>query len=249
MKVAVASMGTVPEAWVGIRFGMCSQFLVFDLDTMDYVVVSVPPRSEDRDRVSLAAIRAVAKQDVSAIITGNIKEICCQTFQDLGIDVIDGVEGMTVQEAIEHYKATGLQTPESRKGILTRVAIASRGEGLDAPLEVRFGDCSSFVLVDPTTMEWKIVRVESKEPGQKVNREAIRAVARSGAVVLITPEIHPECCMVLQALAIAVYLAPEGVTVREALELYEAGELEPSPATMFAYPPSENPKQAPNSGA
>lgn len=244
MKVAVASMGTVPEAWVGIRFGMCSQFLVFDLDTMDYVVVSVPPRPEDRDRVSLSAIRAVAKQDVSAVITGNIKDICRQTLQDLGIDVIDGVEGMTVQEAIEHYKATGLATPESRKGILTRVAVASHGEGLDASLEIRFGDCSSFVLVEPTTMEWKIVRVEPREPGQKVNREAIRTVAQSGAAVLITPEIHPECCMVLQALAVTVYLAPEGITVREAIELYEAGELQLSPTTALAYPPSENPKEA-----
>jgi len=244
MKVAVASMGTVPEAWVGIRFGICSQFLVFDLDTMDYVVVSVPPRLEDRERVSLTAIRAVAKQDVSAVITGDIKDICRQTLQDLGIDVIDGVEGMTVQEAIEHYKATGLQTPESRKGILTRVAVASHGEGLDAPLEIRFGICSSFVVVEPTTMEWETVRVEPDGPAQRVSRKAIRAVARSGAAVLITPEIRPECCMVLQALAIAVYLAPQGITVREAIELYEAGELEPSPATAFAYPPSENPKAA-----
>ena len=244
MKVAVASMGTVPEAWVGIRFGICSQFLVFDLDTMDYVVLSVPPRLEDGERVSLTAIRAVAKQDVSAVITGDIKDICRQTLQDLGIDVIDGVEGMTVQEAIEHYKATGLQTPESRKGILTRVAVASHGEGLDAPLEIRFGICSSFVVVEPTTMEWETVRVEPDGPAQRVSRKAIRAVARSGAAVLIAPEIRPECCMVLQALAIAVYLAPEGITVRKAIELYEAGELEPSPATAFTYPPSENQKAA-----
>ena len=61
-------------------------------------------------------------------------------------------------------------------------------------------------------------------------------MAQSGAAVLITSEIHPECCMVLQALAITAYLAPEGITVREAIRLYEAGELEPSPATPFATP-------------
>jgi predicted Fe-Mo cluster-binding NifX family protein len=225
MKVAVASMGTVPEAWVGIRFGMCSQFLVFDLDTMDYVVVSVPPSLEERERVSLAAIRAVAQQGVSAVITGSIKDICRQTLLNLGIDVIDGVEGMTVQEAIEHYRATGLETPESRKGIPTRIAVASHGEGLDAPLEIRFGLCTSFVVVEPKTMEWEVIRVEPDGPANKVNRKAVRAAARSGVTVLITPEIHPECCMVLHALAIAVYLAPKGVTVREAIELYEAGEL------------------------
>lgn len=234
MKIAVASMGTVPEAWVGIRFGMCSQFLVFDLDTMEYVVVSVPPHLESPERVSLAAIRAVAKQDASVIITGHIKDICRQTLLNLGIEVIDGVEGMTVREAVEHYKATGLQTPESRKGIPTRIAVASHGEGLEAPLEIHFGICSSFVIVDPTTMEWEIVRVEPDGPAQKVNRKVIRAVARSGAAVLIAPQIHPECCLALRALAIAVYLAPEGITVREAIERYEGGELEPSPATPFS---------------
>jgi predicted Fe-Mo cluster-binding NifX family protein len=213
---------------------MCSQFLVFDLDTMDYVVVSVPPSLEERERVSLAAIRAVAQQGVSAVITGSIKDICRQTLLNLGIDVIDGVEGMTVQEAIEHYRATGLETPESRKGIPTRIAVASHGEGLDAPLEIRFGLCTSFVVVEPKTTEWEVIRVEPDGPAQKVNRNAVRAAARSGVTVLITPEIHPECCMVLHALAIAVYLAPKGVTVREAIELYEAGELEPSPATWLA---------------
>ena len=236
MKVAVASMGTVPEAWVGIKFGMCSQFLVFDTDTMECIVMSVPPHQQESEQVNLTAIRAIAQQDVSTVITGNIKPICRQTLQNLGIQVIDGVEGMTVQEAIEHYKATGLQTPESRKGILTRVAVASHGEGLDASLETRLGVCSSFIVVEPTTMEWKVVRVEPDGPAQTVNRKVIRAVARSGASVLITPEIHPECCMVLRALAIGVYIAPTGITVREAIELYEAGELELSFASPFANP-------------
>jgi predicted Fe-Mo cluster-binding NifX family protein len=227
-------MGTVPEAWVGIRFGMCSQFLVFDLDTMEYIVVSVPPHLERPERVSLAAIRAIAKQDVSVVITGHIKDICRQTLLNLGIDVIDGVEGMTVREAIEHYKATGLETPGSRKGLPTRVAVVSHGEGLDAPMELRFGICASFVVVDPTTMEWEVVRVEPDGPAKEVSMEGIRAVARSGATVLITPQIHPECCMALRALAISVYLAPEGITVREAIERYERGELELSLATPFS---------------
>jgi predicted Fe-Mo cluster-binding NifX family protein len=232
MKVAVASMGTVPEAWVGIKFGICSQFLVFDLDTMEYVVLSVPPRQEGPDRISLTAIRAVAKQDVSAVITGDIKDVCRRTLLDLGIDVIDGVEGMTVAEAIERYKVTGLQAPEERKGMPTRIAVVSRGEGLEATLEADFRACTSFVVVDPRTKDWIKIKVEPSGVSQKMHAEAIRAVARSGATVLITPQIQPECCMALQALAIEVYLAPEGITVGEAVARYEAGELEPSPVTF-----------------
>ncbi len=227
MKVAVASMGTVPEALVGVLFGMCSQFLVFDLDTMEYVVVSVPPRQEDQDRVSLAAIRAVATQGVSAVITGHVKEICRQTLFDLGIDVIDGVEGMTVHDAIERYRATGLATPGSRKGFVNRIAVTSSGEGLEARLETPLHTCTSFIVVDPATNEWKVVRVEPDGPPREVSLNAIRTVVRSGAGVLIAPQVHPECCMALQALAVTVYIAPEGITVGDAIEMYEGGQLEP----------------------
>ena len=225
MKVAVASMGTVPDALVGIRFGMCSQFLVFDLDTMEYVVVRVPPHLEDPEKVSLAAIRAVAGQGVSAVITGRIREICRETMLNLGIDVIDGVEGMTVQEAIGRYKATGLETPESRRGFITGIAVVSRGEGLEGHLETPLGACTSFVVVDPSTKAWEMVQVEPDGPAREVNLNAIRAVVRSGAGVVITPQIDPECCMALQALAVAVCVAPEGITVRDAVELYMSGEL------------------------
>jgi len=51
---------------------------------------------------------------------------------------------------------------------------------------------------------------------------------RSGASVLITPQIHPECCAALQALAVAVVIAPQGITVREAIERYEGGQLQES---------------------
>ena len=219
-------MGTVPEALVGVRFGMCSQFLVFELDTMEYVVVSVPPRPEDQDRVSVAAIRAVAKQDVAAVITGHIKEVCCETLFGLGIDVIDGVEGMTVREAIERYKSSGLQTPGSRKGFINRIAVVSSGEGLDALLEIPLHVCTAFVVVDPATNAWEVVRSEPNGSSREVSLNAIRTIVGSGAGVLIAPQVHPECCMALQALAVAVYIAPAGITVREAIGMYEGGQLE-----------------------
>jgi predicted Fe-Mo cluster-binding NifX family protein len=226
MKVAVASLGTVPEALVGIRFGACSQFLVFDLDTMLYVVVSVPPHQGPEEHVSLEAIRAVARQDVSAVITGAIKDACRRTLEELGIDVIAGVQGMTVVEAVERFRATRLAAPESRQGAITRIAVASDGEGLDARMEAGFNGCMSFTIVDPQTKEWDAVRVEHGSPAKAVNLDGVRAVVRSGAGVVITPQLSAACCMALQALAVAAYTAPAGITVREAIERYERGELE-----------------------
>jgi predicted Fe-Mo cluster-binding NifX family protein len=226
MKVAVASLGTVPEALVGIRFGTCSQFLVFDLDTMSHVVISVPPRAEPPDHVSLEAIRAVARQDVEAVITGDIKDVCRRTLQELGIDVISGVRGMSVLEAVERYKADRLAEPSARIGAITRIAVVADGEGLDALLHEEVGTCTSFTIVDPQSGRWEVVRVEHAVPAHKVDLSGVRAIVRSGAAVVITAHVSAACCMALQALAVPAHLAPAGITVREAIDRYGRGELE-----------------------
>lgn len=226
MKIAVASQGTVPEALVGVRFGVCTQFLVFDTETQEYLLMRVPPRQEPSDQVSLTAIRALAGQGVSVVITGEIKERCRQTLEALGIEVIDGVTGMTVQEAVARYQASGMRVPESRRGWVTKIAVVATGEGLEAFLDMPLEICTSFVIVDPATLEWRVVEIPARGPAREVSLAGVRAIVESGAGVLITPRIHPECCMALQALAVSVYLAPEGITVREALQLYQAGQLE-----------------------
>ena len=195
MKVAVASLGTVPEALVGIRFGACSQFLVFDLDTMAYVVIGVTPHQQPEEHVSLEAIRAVVRRDVSAVITGAIKD-------------------------------TRLAAPESRQGPVVRIAVASHGEGMDARLETGFGDCVSFTIVNPQTKEWDAVRVEHGAAARAGSLDGVRTVVRNGAGVVITPQLSHGCHRALQVLAVAVYIAPAGITVREAIELYEQGRLE-----------------------
>jgi predicted Fe-Mo cluster-binding NifX family protein len=225
MKVAVASLGLVPEALVGIRFGTCSQFLIFDLESMQYVVVSVTPRQEPSEHVSLEAIRAIAKQDVSAVITGNIKEICRQTLQELGIEVIAGVQGMTVIEAVERFKANRLGAPEGRQGPLSRIAVAAAGEGLEALLHAGLDACTSFTIVDPLSKEWEVIRLEHGGQAHKVNLSGIRSIVSNGASVVITTQLSPSCCIALQALAVEAFLAPQGITVREAIELYDRGEL------------------------
>jgi predicted Fe-Mo cluster-binding NifX family protein len=226
MKVAVASLGTVPEALVGIRFGTCSQFLVFDLDTMSHVVISVTPRTEPADHVSLEAIRAVARQDVAAVITGDIKDTCRRTLHELGIDVISGVRNMTVLEAVDRYKADRLAEPSSRTGTITRIAVVADGEGLAARLHEDVGTCTSFTIVDPQTGGWEVVRVQHAVPAHKVDLRGVKAIVQSGAAVVITAHASRACCMALQALSVPAHLAPAGITVREAIDRHQRGELE-----------------------
>lgn len=231
MKIAVASLGTSLDAWTGIPFGVCTRFLVVDTETMDFVVVSVPQDELEPSRVSLAAIRALVKQDAGCVMVGHIKDLCRQALANLGIEVIDGVEGITVREAIELYATGGAKSVKSFERPQVKIAVASHGDNLDATLSQQGEPCTSFVLVDPESWDFQVVRVESADSPTQASVNAVRAAARSGATVVITPEIRPACCTALSALAITVALADQDLTVREAVQAYQRGELA-SPAYL-----------------
>ena len=229
MKVAVSSRGTSLDAWAGGAFGTCSQFLVVDTETTEVVVIAVPSEQLDPSKVSLAAIRAIARQDAEVVITGPIKDICRQAMTQLGIEVVDGVERMTVREAVALYTTGGSQAVSGYLPPPAKIAVAAHGDSLDAPLRTKGEACTSFVLVDPLKMDLQVVRVEPADSPDRASVNAVRAAAKSGATVVITPEMRPACCMALRALAIQVVLADEALTVREAVSAYGRGELLSAP--------------------
>ena len=225
MRIAVSSLGTSLDAWAGGAFGTCTQFLVVDTDTMDFVVISFAPEKLDADGVSLAAIRALARQDVELAITGHIKDICRQAMLNLGIEVIDGIEGFTVRDAVSLYTSAGPEAIAGYKPPPVKIAVASHGDSLDARLSPKGEVCTSFVLVEPETLDFEVIQVEAADLPARASVNAVRAAARSGATVIITPEIRPACCTALRALAITVVLADENLAVRQAIAAYRRGEL------------------------
>lgn len=229
MQIAVSTLGTSLDAWSGVPFGLCSQFLVVDTESLDFVVVSVPLARRDPNQVSLAAIRAIIKQGAEVVITGAIKAICRQALVTLGIEVIADVERITVREAVELYASGGVEGIESYEAPLHRIAVASHGSGLDARLAPRGEPCTSFMLVDPVTMSAETVQVEPADSLQQTSLNAVRAAAGARATAVIVSEIRPSCCAALRALAMNVAIASEEMTVREAVARYVRDELDTPP--------------------
>ena len=229
MKVAISSMGTSLDAWAGGPFGRCTQFLVVDTETMEHVVISVPADELDADKVSLPAIRAIAAQGAEVVLTGPIKYVCRQAMETLGIEVIANLERMTVRQAVEMYVAEGQEALARYRPLPVKIAVASHGESLDDSLSPKGEPCTAFLLVDPQTMAYEVVQVEPAETLQHASVNAVRAAAKSGATVVITPEIRPACCEALRALAITVALADPEITVRKAVQKYLGGELSSPP--------------------
>jgi len=228
--VAVSSAGTDLDAWTGVPFGACSQFLIVDTETLESVVVSVPTQEQDPAKVSLFAIRAIARQGAEAVITGPIKDACKQTMQSLGMQVVDNVGRMTVREAIQRYVQGGPRQVQHFAPLPEKIAVASHGSNLDACTSAQDEPCTSFLLVDPQTMQFEVVQVEPADSVAEASIHAVRAAARAGATVVVTSAMRPECCAALRALAVSVVLAPEGTSARDAIAAYLRGELPGAPS-------------------
>ncbi len=62
---------------------------------------------------------------------------------------------------------------------------------------------------------------------------AAQKAAEMGANVVLAPRLGPNATAALQALGIQVFMVPPGITVKEAVEMYLRGQLQPMPAFGF----------------
>ena len=224
VKIAVGSLGLSLDAWVGGRFGYCPQFVVVDTDTMEFVVVPMPHAMSEQE-ASLQAIRTVVRSGAEVLLVAQAKPKCREIMNQLGVEVIEGVEGLTVRQAVERYLRGAMAQPAGRKGEPPKVAVAATAASLDAPVGARFGEACYFLVVDLQTMAYQPITVSPVEAGKHIRPQTVRALVEAGANVVITPAITPLCCQALQALAVEVIIAGEGRTVREVVEQYRRGEL------------------------
>jgi predicted Fe-Mo cluster-binding NifX family protein len=82
-------------------------------------------------------------------------------------------------------------------------------------------------------MEFEIVDVEPGDSLEQTSVNAVRAAARAGATVVITPQIRPACCTALRALSIDVALGAPDMTVQQAIEAYQRDELQSPPHIYY----------------
>lgn len=224
MKIAVGTTGDNLDAWVGSEFGWCSRFVIVDTDSLSYSIVS-QPMVESYQEASLAAIRTLARRDVSAVIVATTQPQCRHVLNELGVDVIEGVEGLTVRQAVERFLSGALHTIEWRTARV-KIAVASDGDDLDAAVGTSLGLCSRFLLVDPELLDYAVVAVTPKASPEDISVEAIKAVVKGGATAVITPHVQPRCCCILFQMGLDVALCAPGLSVRQAVEQFKAGKLE-----------------------
>lgn len=106
-----------------------------------------------------------------------------------------------------------------------KIVVTSRGEGLQAEVDPRFGRAAHFILYD----------TESRQASSEDNRQSLNAaqgagiqaaetVSRLGAECLLTGHCGPKAFRTLTAAGIRVYTGASG-TVAQAITSFEEGKL------------------------
>jgi len=109
---------------------------------------------------------------------------------------------------------------------MDKIAISSEGPTLEDRVDPRFGRAAGFVIVDPATLDF-----EYRDNGagqvraQGAGIQAAETVARAGVTAVLTGYVGPKALQALAAAGIRVAQNMENISVREAVERYNSGDM------------------------
>ena len=107
-----------------------------------------------------------------------------------------------------------------------RIAFTTSGDGLEGAVDDRFGRAARFLIYDLESETFEIVdNSRNRDAPQGAGVQSAEAVARSGAIGVVTGRCGPKALRVLTSAGIKVY-STTASTVSAALQQYRAGRLE-----------------------
>ena len=109
---------------------------------------------------------------------------------------------------------------------MEKIAVSSEGPDMDARVDPRFGRAAGFIIIDPDTMAFEYVdNGSSQVMAQGAGIQAAEIVAATGARVLLTGFVGPKAFQALNAAGIRIGQNVDNLTVREAVQRFQAGDV------------------------
>ena len=107
-----------------------------------------------------------------------------------------------------------------------KILVTSTGPTLDSPVDMRFGRCAYFILVDPETMEYEAISNPYAQAPGGAGIQTAQMALQTGASAIITGSVGPNASGVLGTTGIRVFESPN-VSVEEAVRMYKENKLQP----------------------
>lgn len=129
---------------------------------------------------------------------------------------------------LPHYDLSSAESVRSEKGgnQAMKVAVSAIGADLDAPVDIRFGRCQHFIVVDSDTLEFEAIENPNIGLMSRAGIKSGQMMADRGVQAILTGNIGPNAFQTLSAAGIQVIAGVNG-TVREAIRRFNSGQLQP----------------------
>ena len=114
-----------------------------------------------------------------------------------------------------------------------KVAISATGSALNASVDRRFGRCPWFLFVDGASLNYEAIENKSADDSSGAGTACAQLVLEKGADAVISGQVGPNAFEALKQGGIKIFVAPEGMSVREALTKYQNGELKQMEMKVF----------------
>jgi predicted Fe-Mo cluster-binding NifX family protein len=104
-KIAITSEGPSLADPVDARFGRAGGFVMVDLESMATTYVDNGSSQVLAQGAGIQAAENLVKAGAQALLTGHVGPKAWTALQATGVKVVQGVENMTVGEAVTKFKA------------------------------------------------------------------------------------------------------------------------------------------------
>ncbi|OQX50964.1 hypothetical protein B5M47_02510 [candidate division CPR3 bacterium 4484_211] len=106
-----------------------------------------------------------------------------------------------------------------------KLAISSTGKDLNSLVDSRFGRCPYLLVVDTETKDWQAADNVSAQSARGAGVGTAQKVIDLGCSAVVSGNMGPNACRVLQSAGIKIYTGAFGITVAQALKDYNEGRL------------------------
>jgi len=103
MKILITSKGNDLKSMVDPRFGRAEGFILYDTETKEYTYHDNKENKEAGHGAGTNAAQKVEELGAKTVITFHVGDKAQKVLDASGIEIIQHVENITVEEAIEKY--------------------------------------------------------------------------------------------------------------------------------------------------
>ncbi|MBS3818890.1 NifB/NifX family molybdenum-iron cluster-binding protein [bacterium] len=228
MKVAIST----DHGSVSAHFGRCAAYTLVEIEQGKVVNREEIPNPGHSPGF---LPRYLSEKGVECIIAGGMGPRAQNLFAQKNIQTLIGVQG-PVDQVIQKFISQELQggedlcahkeghkhpenPPQTSPSSKKWVCIPSKGPELEAEVDPNFGRAPYYLMVEPSTLDYKVVENPHKEAARGAGIQAAQLVSGKNVKTVLAGNCGPNAQNVLQSSGIQVQTGFKG-TVKQVLSKY-----------------------------